>query len=84
MEQELLKAELLISINNKREEMIETAAKESFTSEAVLKVSQDLDKLLNMYQQLSIKENNSNNLIQDFYISEKKSSVLRDACSTNN
>ncbi|MGG3890925.1 aspartyl-phosphate phosphatase Spo0E family protein [Metabacillus fastidiosus] len=83
MKQELLRAELLMSINNKREEMIKTAEKESFTSEAVLKVSQDLDELLNIYQRLSIQENESNHPIQDFYIANKKSLTPRDACSAN-
>ncbi|PGT87844.1 aspartyl-phosphate phosphatase Spo0E family protein [Bacillus sp. AFS040349] len=47
-----LKTKLLETINIKRKEMIETANKEGYTSELAVQCSQDLDLLLNEYQQI--------------------------------
>lgn len=57
MNHDRLKAKLLETINDKREEMIEIANREGFTSEIVIKCSQDLDMLLNKYQYLLLNEN---------------------------
>ncbi|WP_273131246.1 aspartyl-phosphate phosphatase Spo0E family protein [Metabacillus sp. HB246100] len=56
MKYERLKTKLLEKINLKREEMIETATREGYTSETAVKCSQDLDMLLNEYQQMIIDE----------------------------
>jgi stage 0 sporulation regulatory protein len=56
MNHDRLKAKLLETINNKRNEMIETANREGYTSETVVKCSQDLDMLLNKYQQILLEE----------------------------
>lgn len=50
------KTKLLETINSKRQEMIETANREGYTSEIAVKCSQDLDLLLNEYQQILIEE----------------------------
>ncbi|WP_299092919.1 aspartyl-phosphate phosphatase Spo0E family protein [uncultured Metabacillus sp.] len=56
MNRDRLKEKLLETINNKRQEMIETANTEGLTSDSALKCSQDLDKLLNKYQLILIEE----------------------------
>jgi stage 0 sporulation regulatory protein len=56
MDRDRLKTKLLETINNRREEMIITANKEGYTSESVIKCSQELDILLNKYQQLMLEE----------------------------
>lgn len=56
MNRDRLKTKLLETINNRREEMIITANREGYTSESVIKCSQELDILLNKYQQLLLEE----------------------------
>ncbi|MFV2045964.1 MULTISPECIES: aspartyl-phosphate phosphatase Spo0E family protein [Metabacillus] len=56
MNNDSLKTKLLETINIKRKEMIETATKEGYTSELAVQCSQDLDLLLNEYQQMLIEE----------------------------
>lgn len=56
MDRDRLKAKLLEKINNRREEMIIVANREGYTSENALKCSQELDILLNKYQQLLLEE----------------------------
>lgn len=56
MNHDRLKAKLLEKINDKREEMIEIAIKEGYTSEMAVNCSQDLDMLLNEYQLILIEE----------------------------
>ncbi|MBU7591833.1 aspartyl-phosphate phosphatase Spo0E family protein [Metabacillus halosaccharovorans] len=56
MNTERMKKSLLELINNKREEMIETANREGYTSVLAVQCSQDLDKLLNEYQRLLLNE----------------------------
>ncbi|KKI93922.1 hypothetical protein WQ54_02445 [Bacillus sp. SA1-12] len=56
MNRDRLKAKLLETINNKRQEMIETANTEGYTSDSAIKCSQDLDMLINKYQQILLEE----------------------------
>lgn len=56
MNNDSIKTKLLETINIKRKEMIETANKEGYTSELAVQCSQDLDLLLNEYQQMLIEE----------------------------
>jgi stage 0 sporulation regulatory protein len=56
MNRDRLKAKLLETINNKRDEMIDIANREGYTSDAVVKCSQELDMLLNKYQQIVLEE----------------------------
>ncbi len=56
MDTDRMKKSLLELIDNKREEMIETANREGYTSEVAVRCSQDLDLLLNEYQQMLIDE----------------------------
>jgi len=56
MDTDHMKLRLLELINHKRKEMIETANREGYTSELAVKCSQDLDVLLNEYQQILLDE----------------------------
>ncbi|OAS86701.1 MULTISPECIES: aspartyl-phosphate phosphatase Spo0E family protein [Metabacillus] len=56
MNRDRLKAKLLETINNKRNEMIDTANRKGYTSDDVVKCSQELDMLLNKYQQIVLEE----------------------------
>jgi stage 0 sporulation regulatory protein len=56
MNRDRLKAKLLETINNKRNEMIDTAIRKGYTSDDVVKCSQELDMLLNKYQQIILEE----------------------------
>lgn len=47
------KEDLLNKIEKKRKEMVELGLTSSFIDERVVKISDHLDKLLNMYQALS-------------------------------
>lgn len=47
---------LLIEIVQKRQEMMEIAEEKGFTSIETIKCSQELDELLNIYQQLIAKK----------------------------
>lgn len=60
--------ELLIEIDSKREEMIEEAISSGFTSERTVKCSQELDQLLNHYQQ--VKEVKHNKILFQLYIKQ--------------
>ncbi|AZB42536.1 aspartyl-phosphate phosphatase Spo0E family protein [Bacillus sp. FJAT-42376] len=48
----LQKEELILKINKKREEMISAAGSKSYTSNEVVKYSQELDELLNQFQEM--------------------------------
>ncbi|MFC0270535.1 aspartyl-phosphate phosphatase Spo0E family protein [Metabacillus herbersteinensis] len=69
-----LKVELLESINEKRQEMISTAETNGYTNEAVVHCSQELDRLLNKYQQLLLEETykTTTNPFQEFVNNMKK------------
>lgn len=56
---EVIKSELLVSIDAKRKEMIEVAEAGGFTSEKAIKCSQELDMYLNKYQQILFEEENN-------------------------
>jgi stage 0 sporulation regulatory protein len=49
--------DLRINISEKRREMIATATNSGFTSEDTIKVSQELDELINQYHRLVINKN---------------------------
>ncbi|WP_226668463.1 aspartyl-phosphate phosphatase Spo0E family protein [Metabacillus litoralis] len=55
------KTKLLDAIDDKRQEMIETANREGYTSETAVNCSQDLDLLINEYQLLLIEEKKYSN-----------------------
>lgn len=57
MNRDRLKARLLETIDLKRKQMIEAANQEDYTSDNVVKYSQELDMLLNKYQKLILEEN---------------------------
>ena len=71
MNRERLKAKLLETINNRREEMIITANREGYTSESVIKCSQELDILLNKYQQILLEEEQQVGRFQWFSLFDK-------------
>ncbi|MBD1380373.1 aspartyl-phosphate phosphatase Spo0E family protein [Metabacillus arenae] len=50
------KEQLMTIINEKRKLMMESAETHGLTSSEVVRCSQDLDKLLNKYQQLLLEE----------------------------
>ncbi|MBS2968557.1 aspartyl-phosphate phosphatase Spo0E family protein [Metabacillus sp. KIGAM252] len=56
MIEQVQKEELITKINAKREEMISAAESKSYTSSEVVKYSQELDELLNQFQQLEWEE----------------------------
>ena len=74
MKSNSLKVELLETINEKRQEMISTAGSKGYTSEAVVRCSQELDMLLNKYQQVVLEETykTTTNPFQEFVNNMKK------------
>ncbi|MDQ0229473.1 aspartyl-phosphate phosphatase Spo0E family protein [Metabacillus malikii] len=67
MKNERLSSKLFELIQVKRQEMIETARKEGLTSQITVKVSQDLDYLLNIYEKL-LKEEECKDGLYDFFL----------------
>ncbi|PLR69398.1 MULTISPECIES: aspartyl-phosphate phosphatase Spo0E family protein [Bacillaceae] len=61
MTTEVSKSQLLASIDLKRKEMIDTAKTGGYTSVGAVQCSQELDMLLNKYQQLLFEEENKTN-----------------------
>ncbi|MFD4931920.1 aspartyl-phosphate phosphatase Spo0E family protein [Peribacillus butanolivorans] len=53
---EMLKSELLVNIDAKREEMIENAMAGDYMDEKTITCSQELDQLLYKYQQILFEE----------------------------
>lgn len=53
---EILKSELLVNIDAKREEMIENAMAGDYMDEKTITCSQELDQLLYKYQQILFEE----------------------------
>ncbi|UOK59293.1 MULTISPECIES: aspartyl-phosphate phosphatase Spo0E family protein [Metabacillus] len=58
---EMSKSQLLASIDSKRKEMIDTARAGGYTCEGAVQCSQELDMLLNKYQQILFEEENKTN-----------------------
>ncbi|MDR0136972.1 aspartyl-phosphate phosphatase Spo0E family protein [Metabacillus idriensis] len=58
---EMSKSQLLASIDSKRKEMIDTARTGGYTCESAVQCSQELDMLLNKYQQILFEEENRTN-----------------------
>ncbi|MDG3043944.1 aspartyl-phosphate phosphatase Spo0E family protein [Bacillus sp. B6(2022)] len=52
------KEQLLMSIDEKRRQMVEAAQVEGYTGETTIKYSQELDNLMNEYQYLLFMNNN--------------------------
>lgn len=52
------KEQLLMSIDEKRKQMVEAAQAEGYTGETTIKYSQELDNLMNEYQHLLFMRNN--------------------------
>ena len=52
------KEQLLMSIDEKRKQMVEAAQVEGYTGEKTIKYSQELDNLMNEYQHLLFMRNN--------------------------
>ncbi len=53
------KEQLLMSIDEKRKQMVEAAQVEGYTGETTIKYSQELDNLMNEYQHLLFHEKHS-------------------------
>ncbi|MDR0124482.1 MULTISPECIES: aspartyl-phosphate phosphatase Spo0E family protein [Bacillus] len=53
------KEQLLMSIDEKRKQMVEVAQVEGYTGETTIKYSQELDNLMNEYQHLLFHEKQS-------------------------
>ncbi|GLF92416.1 aspartyl-phosphate phosphatase Spo0E [Bacillus safensis] len=53
------KEQLLMSIDEKRKQMVEAAQEEGYTGETTIKYSQELDNLMNEYQHLLFHEKQS-------------------------
>ncbi|PCK12641.1 transcriptional regulator [Bacillus safensis] len=53
------KEQLLMSIDEKRKQMVEAALVEGYTGEMTIKYSQELDNLMNEYQHLLFHEKQS-------------------------
>lgn len=53
------KEQLLMSIDEKRKQMVEAAQVEGYTGETTIKYSQELDNLMNEYQHLLFHEKQS-------------------------
>ncbi len=53
------KEQLLMSIDEKRRQMVEAAQVEGYTGETTIKYSQELDNLMNEYQSLLFHEQQS-------------------------
>ncbi|APT49305.1 transcriptional regulator [Bacillus safensis] len=53
------KEQLLMSIDEKRKQMVEAAQVEGYTGEMTIKYSQELDNLMNEYQHLLFHEKQS-------------------------
>ncbi|MDM5297665.1 aspartyl-phosphate phosphatase Spo0E family protein [Bacillus pumilus] len=53
------KEQLLLSIDEKRKQMVEAAQVEGYTGETTIKYSQELDNLMNEYQHLLFHEKQS-------------------------
>jgi stage 0 sporulation regulatory protein len=56
---EVLKSELIVSIDAKRKEMFEAAEVGGYTSEKAIKCSQELEMYLNKYHQVLLEEENN-------------------------
>ncbi|MET3321097.1 UNVERIFIED_ORG: stage 0 sporulation regulatory protein [Peribacillus simplex] len=59
---EMLKSELLVNIDAKREEMIENAMAGDYMDEKTITCSQELDQLLYKYQQILFEEKRNRNI----------------------
>ena len=81
MNTDRMKKGLLELINHKREEMIITANKEGYTSEVAVKCSQDLDKLLNEYQQILLDEKKPKRGSLQHFVPKMKMFSLQDTYS---
>ncbi|MGE6631138.1 aspartyl-phosphate phosphatase Spo0E family protein [Bacillus sp. NPDC077027] len=55
----LIKEQLMVSIDEKRKQMVEAAQVEGYTGKTTIKYSQELDNLMNEYQHLLFHEDQS-------------------------
>lgn len=66
MQRYIEKEALLVSISKKRQMMVEAAEIYGYTGDETIRRSQELDQLIYEYQKLSMNENASDHLLQDF------------------